>query len=311
MFNAIKRFITKQQPVDEVRAAYQHTTGDGFDVFLKKMNTYFTDFPGEAVHYANELHYLNNALKQLTPEEKLLYAVMPYPFTRKYHPADNKVYHDTKAGMYYMLLEGKRLYYPETYTDPSAIQQSFMYLSVEQDKESPHRYLDKHFDIVEGDTVLDLGAAEGNFSLLVVEKVKRLVIVEADVKWAAALAKTFEPWQEKVQIINKYAGNVSNETTVTIEAIPGSHEITAIKMDIEGAEMSVLENAASFLSKNNIKLAVAAYHRHTDAANIKMMLEGFGYTTVYSPNYMLFIYDNLQPPYFRRGLVKAQKQVIL
>jgi hypothetical protein len=54
-------------------------------------------------------------------------------------------------------------------------------------------------------------------------------------------------------------------------------------------------------------MAVTTYHRQTDAEDIKAIVEKNNYGTVFSSGFMLFIYDKLTPPYFRRGLIKAKK----
>lgn len=42
----------------------------------------------------------------------------------------------------------------------------YRYILLEQDEKSPHRYLTSEFDVSEGDVVVDVGVAEGNFLII-------------------------------------------------------------------------------------------------------------------------------------------------
>ena len=76
---------------------------------------------------------------------------------------------------------------------------------------SPHRYLTESFTIGQNDVLADIGAAEGNFSLAVIEKVKKIYIFEYDQEWIEALRATFAPWSDKVEIINKFVSDKNDE----------------------------------------------------------------------------------------------------
>ena len=80
-------------------------------------------------------------------------------------------------------------------------------------------------------------------------------------------------------------------------------------MDIEGAEESVIQESKEFLtSQNKIKLACCTYHRARHAETISSLLKDLGYTFEFSNGYMLFPLDkNQQPPYFRKGLIRATR----
>ncbi len=280
---------------------------DGFDSMLKKMNNYFSGNAEESKLYANELNYLNNTVAKLEVDDRKLLAVIPHPFVLGYDYAKIDVHKDLDAGMFYVLLEGKKLYYHKGYTSIESVQKSYTYVSAEQNEASPHRYIDDYFNINSGDTVADLGAAEGNFSLMVVDEVKALYIFEADSIWTEALEKTFEPWKDKVHIINKFVGSKNEGDMVTLEKYFENKEINALKMDIEGMEVAVLESAETFINQRNLKMAITTYHSHSDAEVIKAFLLKNNYNIVFSNNYMLFVYDNLKPPYFRKAVIKAVK----
>lgn len=44
---------------------------------------------------------------------------------------------------------------------------------MEQDEDSPHKYLTKDFNVENSDVVVDVGVAEGNFSLDIIDRVKK------------------------------------------------------------------------------------------------------------------------------------------
>jgi pyrrolidone-carboxylate peptidase len=286
---------------------YKSDESNAFEKLQEKLNNYFLNNPAEKQHYKKELQFLGAAFKPLPGIEKIVHAIIPYPFTFEYDYKKIEVHRDEEAGMYYVYLDGKKLYYHKGFTNITDIQKSFTFITIEQHPHSPHRYLDEAFNLNSDDVVIDAGSAEGNFSLTIVDKVKELVIIEADSIWIEALQKTFALWKDKVRIINKFVGDKNDTNTITLDKAAGQNKITAIKMDIEGAEVSVLKNAEDFIRDSSIKMAVTTYHKQNDAADIKQILENNNYTTDFSNGYMLFIYDTLMPPYFRRGLIKATK----
>lgn len=305
MFRKFKYLIPGRPSLLNDKASFEYKPADEFETLLKKINHYFSLNPRETDYYKSELNYLNEIVANFKSYDKKLYSIIPYPFILNYDFTKSEVHKDEEAGMFFVFLDGKKLYYHKGYKCIEDVQKSFMYISAEQDLESPHRYLDEYFYVNTNDVVADLGAAEGNFSLMIVDKVRELFIFEADQIWIEALHKTFAPWKDKVHIVNKFVGDKQDESTVTLEDFFSDKKIDAFKMDIEGMEMEVLESARSFISSRNLRLAITTYHRHSDAANIKSLLEQYSYKTSFSKNYMLFIYDDLVPPYFRKAVIKA------
>lgn len=310
MLQKLKQFLINnfRQP-DNTPSKQLYNEGDaGFRDIVRNLNEYFSKNLYEKDKFENELDFINTKLNAVPAEEKIFYLIIPYQFILDYDYHKIVVHRDEDAGMFYVYLDGKKLYYHKGFTNPGDVQKSFTFISVEQHPDSPHRYLDNFFSVNSDDIVADLGAAEGNFSLMIIEKVKELIIIEADPIWIEALHKTFEPWKDKVRIINKFVGEKNDENTLTLDKIPGENKISVIKMDIEGAEIVVLETAQSYIRDNNIKMAVTVYHRQSDADNIKNLLERNNYETVFSKGFMLFVFDKLVPPYFRHGLIKAHKE---
>jgi len=232
--------------------------------------------------------------------------IFPYDFIYKYYWKDIEVHSDLDCGMKYVCYNNKRLYFPQS-MNVKQIQGYYNWLLVEQDINSPHCYQTENFQVQQGDVVADLGAAEGLFPLMVIDKAKEIHLVECDQRWIAALKKTFEPWKKKVKIINKYVSDASSETDVIIDEYFNNNEVNFIKADIEGAEVSMLKGATSVLRRANVKLALCTYHKQNDAEELNEILMRNGFATEFSKGYMVFPGDDIMPPYLRKGLIRAKK----
>jgi hypothetical protein len=96
---------------------------------------------------------------------------------------------------------------------------------------------------------------------------------------------------------------------VSLDNYFNDKEINFIKADIEGAEVDMLNGSKSLLeNKKDLTLLLCTYHKHSDGIVIKNLLENKGFKTEYSNGYMLFIYDHLEPPFFRRALIRAKRK---
>ena len=235
-------------------------------------------------------------------------SIFPYEFSRKYHASDIDVFFDNTTKMRYVIHENKKLYFPEDWNDEN-IQIHYNGMRMDQDENSPHRYEADGFVVREGDIIADVGAAEGIWALSNVEKAGKIYLFECDQGWKKALQKTFEPWKEKVIMVDKYVSNIDDHKNVTLDCFFDKNPIDFIKADIEGMELKLLEGSKGILSNNDrIKLLLCAYHSEKDGTEIKEILEKNGFKTEYSKRYMLFIFDKrLKKPYIRRCLVRAMK----
>ena len=234
-------------------------------------------------------------------------SVFPYEFIKKYKHDNILVYTDKDCGMKYVLHEGKCLYFKTDWTEEE-IQIYYNSLLLEQDTDSPHRYETGNFKVNEGDVVVDLGVAEGNFALSVVERAKQLYLFEADKTWIPVLEKTFAPWKDKVVIVNKYVSDRTTDTEVCLDDYFNGTEINFLKIDVEGAELKAL-GSKILSSKKNIKIAVCTYHQQNDTKKINKILQANEFYTEFSKGYMIFKYDkDLKEPYLRKGLIRARKQ---
>ena len=250
----------------------------------------------------------------------------------KYFTRKLKIKKDTDTNLPYVLIDNdKKLFYKHG-MDENTIQQSFNSISFEQDYASPHRYLtndhyfvgvmnsntnqtnnknEDSFGVTEGGIVVDVGAAEGNFSLSVIEKASKIYIIESDAKWCEALKHTFAPYREKIEIIQKHLSNTNNNTHTTLnELIKKYHlnKIDFLKMDIEGYEKQALQgglenNNANFADIN--KMAICTYHNPQDAHEISNFASHHGYKTYLTKGYMYFP-DYNNPP-IRKAVLRAHK----
>lgn len=280
---------------------------------LKKIKRYFyLRILGKKI-----LRYFKNKYSLLTPEQRevLVYIernnvkVYPYEFLDKYDFAPVDLFFDNELGLFYVIYLGKKLFFPGN-MQVETIKDMYRQLIKEQDPRSPHRYTDKDFTVENGDVVFDIGAAEGIFSLSVVEYASKIVLFEPDSNWNNALEATFAPWKDKIQIINKF---VSDSTLGNAIELGNVIELAAnksvfIKIDTEGCERSVLKGAERiFKSGARLKLAICAYHRQNDESEIGEMLIKLNFKTHFSNGYVLRWYaPDFSPPFLRRGVIRAQ-----
>ena len=219
------------------------------------------------------------------------------------------IQYDEEAEMYFGMWNHKRMYYPKGYTRSDVIN-CINFVKLEQDPDSPHRYLDDTFNVNEGDIVVDAGVAEGNFALDIVEKAKKVYLVECEEKWVEALKWTFQPWADKVVIIPKMLGEKDDQQYASIDCFVTEGYVNFIKMDVEGAELSSLRGASSVLDKSkNIKCAICAYHRKNAEKDIRRILEQKNFYTSITKGYIFFKedLDSWVDGELRHGLVKAIK----
>jgi hypothetical protein len=259
--------------------------------------------------------------RKKTNEEKqllqylLFHKISSYPYQGydENMKRNTKLLVDENKKLPYIFLNGKKLYYPKDmladFNSNAQIRYLNTLLYAEQDPLSPHCYITDDFNVNKGDVVLDIGGAEGNFALSVVEKAAKIYIFEPEKRWIDALHATFEPWKNKVQIIQKFVGNVIDENTVTIDSL-NLPSVNFVKADVEGAELDVLKGARKMLLNANggVKIAICTYHNHEDADVLKDYLEKLGFKGYFSNSFLICFWDkNLRKPWIRKGVFRAEK----
>ena len=220
----------------------------------------------------------------------------------------NRIKLDRNNGLYYAILNGKRMYFKRGMNLESC-NAYFNSLLLEQDDHSPHNYLTKQeLKNFEARTVVDCGAAEGIFALSVCDKANEVVLFEADRDWLEALSYTFKD-SSNVKIIPKFVGAVSKENITTLdECFMDRKNVDFIKMDIENMECEAIVGASDLLENNKqVKLVVCVYHSQDEEQRVCEMMKG--YKKIIKPGYMVFIYDSegLKEPYLRHGVIKFEK----
>jgi hypothetical protein len=235
--------------------------------------------------------------------------IFPYHFTENYSEKEIEVFHDEVHNMKYVLQDGKRLYFKKKWS-VNRIRKSFHDLTLEQDQKSPHRYLSASFDLNETDTIADFGAAEGNFTLSVIDRIKKAYLFEYDPEWIEALRLTFKPWEDKVEIVPKFVSDCNDHKHCSGDDFFKDKVVSFLKIDVDGGERSLLKGFEQTISQaSSMKIALCTYHQHDDEKEFTAWLTEKGYQVSPSQGYMIFHYDKkIKAPYLRRALIRAIKQ---
>ena len=302
-FKYCKRFFYRL-----INLGFHYRPEEGLMALKYKMFLYFIFYPSKKNKFANELEFL----KTFANKNFSYSFVFPYSYVFTYDYKKIKVFFCENWKLFYVIHHGKKLYYSREFLTETDVQVSYFCSCIEQDINSPHRYLLNNFNIRQNDIMVDIGAAEASFSLELIDNIKELYIFEVNTNWIEALNATFFPWKEKVHIINKYASNQNSGNHITLDSLLGNNEVNFIKIDVEGVELQILEGSKEVLANNKfLKLVICTYHNQNDAKLIEMKLLSLGFNCHFSNGYMLFILRRLKPPYFRKGLIRAKKDYIL
>jgi hypothetical protein len=236
------------------------------------------------------------------------FSSFPYKWTLKYDNLLPTVMRDEVNQHFYILFDSKKMYFPKRFTEDHVIWAGRSMLK-EQDPHSPHLYLTGDFQPEEGSIIIDAGVAEGNFALSVVEKARRLYLVECDPEWMKALRLTFEPWKEKVVFIEKFMSDTAGDTTTSVDDLldPIEDGPYFVKLDIEGYEQKALAGMKKLIvSGKPVRMNVCTYHNPNDFKEIKSTLESSGFVCHVTEGYVLFFHQG-EKPEFRRVLIRAEK----
>ena len=152
-------------------------------------------------------------------------------FTIKYEYLNPDVYFDREKLLYYVFHKNKKMYFSSAFTTEEQVRTYYSFLLMEQDNASPHRYLTDCFHVSRHDIVLDAGVAEGNFALEIVDLADKLYLVECDKEWIKALRYTFEPYKDKVKIIEGALGNGCRGSR-SVDEIIGGDRVEFFNIDI-------------------------------------------------------------------------------
>lgn len=293
---------------------------DCFDEIRRQI---VNDYPGIKITIENKNFFYKESVIQRyrnskEPEirevldyiEKTGLDVFNYPFVEKYNDPKNKVWKDEGCGLYFVMHNGKRLYFSRKYKSEKEAGDYYNALLKEQDERSPHRYLSEECNVNEGDIVLDIGAAEGNFSLDVIDRCSHLYIFEAENDWIEALQYTFKDYADKVTFIKGFVGAYHEGTIITIDSVVDV-PVNFIKMDIEGNEWDALRGAERLINNSaNLKMVICSYHSDFDQELIESFMDKHHITHTCSKGYMWFP-ETIRQTYvstsLNRGIVRGIK----
>ncbi len=226
----------------------------------------------------------------------------PYEWIEEYNPNQIIVNIDAEKQLPYVMVDSKKLYFPRRYPK-DYIRTYFNTLRIEQDPRSTHYYFDSNDNRLKDTIFVDVGGAEGLISLKVVEHAKEIIIFECDQDWINALNTTFEPWKEKVTIINKFASDRIDEKSTRIDDVMKERNNIVLKMDVEGMEAQVLAGAKETLEKSDTKVFVCTYHKKNDQVDLVNLLKLYGFDVEVPKSYMF--YGQIQDAGFRKGIARS------
>lgn len=236
--------------------------------------------------------------------------IFNYQFCQNYKSKTN-IEIDSETGFYYLFHNGKRMYFPKKFKSKETVCDYYNSILLEQDSDSPHRYLSESFNVREGDVVVDVGVAEGNFAIEVIDRVSKIYLVEADEEWIEALKLTFKDYMDKVVIIKAFISSFCDGNVVTIDSLI-KESVDFIKMDIEGNEWDALLGAERVISESNsLRLAICSYHGDFDQELIESYMDKHNIEHWTSKGYMWFP-TKLRQTYvstrLNRGIVFGKKE---
>ena len=266
--------------------------------YLKKkiLNSYKHSKDSEVIDIINNikkngLNIISNKLKNDYDQEKI------------------QVDYDSEKKMKYVKFDyNKKIFFKKKWST-KRIQKAFNQLLIEQDENSPHRYLTKKFNVNKNTVVADIGCAEANFSLDIVDKVKHIYLFETNNIWEEPLKSTFEKYRDKVTIVNKKFSSKDSSSSINGSKFLKDKGVNFIKIDVDGYEEEVMSNLESIIRESReIKIALCTYHAQEDFDKYSHILQSYGFEVSNSNGYMIFYWDkNLVFPYLRRGVIRAQK----
>lgn len=304
LFRNLKYFFSKDIKAEVRRLQSNYYTLKNDLLYNKIINCNDATFQKQ---YKQEIEYI----------KKLGYVPdFPYPQIKKIGEIESG--YDIKLQLPYVVHYSKKLYFPSHFSVENARSAYLNFVEKENilggnySEKAPHQYQSDKFYVDEDDVLFDIGCAEALFALDVIEKVKKVYLFESNKCWNKPLKATFAPYKDKVVIVNKFVSDSDSRHTVRIDTVlkeENKKDNIFLKMDIEGNEKLVINASRDLLAEErNIKIACCTYHCHNDADEIKTFLGSLGYKTDFSDGYILFTLDNLQYPFFRKGVLHAIKQ---
>lgn len=198
-----------------------------------------------------------------------------------------------EGDLYKAFFDAGTLYWPKTFS----LDRLDQVICETFDKKDWHYYQWKHTPIEQGEILLDIGTAEGLFSLCEVNKCSHIHLVEPSHTFMSCLEKTFEPYRNKVTIHNVAIGNEDGTVAFSEDSLDGKialgnkgntketpirkidsiiqGRVTYLKADIEGFELEMLKGAEQTIKINKPKIAITTYHDENNPDEIIALIKSF------------------------------------
>jgi len=127
---------------------------------------------------------------------------------------------------------------------------------------------------------IDIGASDGYYGLIYRKLNKNGLIYlfdgESSFKETQIINFSLNNYSlTKVELFNKYVGSENNDFTITVNDLinPELEDIIFIKIDVEGAELNVLNGLSKILKNYNCKLIIETHSKKLEEECIDKLLE--------------------------------------
>lgn len=222
-----------------------------------------------------------------------------------------EIHYDEQHNLFYGYWKGKRLYLKRSIDSLEKAKIYFLNILKDQDMDSPYCYTRSFYEVKQNDVVVDAGAESGFFALEQVDIAKRIFVVEGDKEWMEALECTFRPYEQRVTLVCKYLGNKEEGEYISLHTLNTIDRLSFIKMNLEGLEYDVIENADEIFCQND-KVTVLAYiYSKKNVYSIAQKFLEWNYRVEFFKD--LTFSGNKEIDHFRvrQGLFLAQKLKLL
>jgi len=299
MIISIKKWIKKHVILYRILSS-MHSTYSKLMVPIRVLN----NFRRVKKYYYNTSD--NLILEAIRALEKNRRSMIPFDFIQKYQNLDYKIFNEFAEYPSISIL-GNQVYFPKE-TTTIQIFEAVKTHFIEQDPESPHRYINNKAKI-KGHSAVLIGASDGLFALELFDSFQHIFLFESDPKWIEPLKKTFEHCYQKITIVNKFVSDKTSGKEIRLDDYFKDYiyPIDFLQSDVEGTACLVLKGAESILHNNVLKLAIACYHNSTESFEIQKILINSGFKISFSKKFVYMWMHNLKEPYFRNGVLYAQK----
>jgi len=181
------------------------------------------------------------------------------------------------------------LYYPKK----MALRSLYQVITESTDKKQWHYYEIPETQVMVNDVVVDCGAAEGLFSLMVANRCEEVYAIEPLPQFTLSMEKTFSNYNN-VHIIpcalsdktgsafideHDISSTISSNGSVAVELETIDNlfyrkgiKVNYLKADLEGFEMDMLNGASETIKHSKPKIAITTYHKAEHADEIRRFL---------------------------------------